>query len=187
MTAEITDFIKQRQAENPAIIEAYDLQCEIERREAELNALKEQYRSKMDEITNNDIRGRFFNVTELRPYREVNVQEIAERYPDAYENCKTLSNADIIAILESAEPNGKRGLIERIAENYPAAFRECVKINVGDIEKYFGKKNLKTLEGTGCIKTTYRAGKNTKILYIGDKLATPARAEIPAEIENKLY
>ena len=171
---EIKDIIAQRQAENPAIIEAYDLQCEIERKEAELNELKEAYRAKLDAITANDIRGRFFNVTELRPYREVNVTELRERYPDAYENCKTISNADIIGILESAEPNGKRGLIERIAENFPAAFNKCVKVNIGDIEKFLGKKQTKTLEGTGCIRTTYKAGKATKILYIGDKLATPA-------------
>ena len=174
---EIKDILAQRQAENPAIIAAYDLQCEIERRETELNALKAEYRERMDEIASNDIRGRFFNVTELRPYREVNAAELREKYPDAYEACKTLSNADIITILESGEKNGKRGLIERIAENYPAAFNELVKVNVGDIEKFLGKKQVKSLECDGCIRTTYKAGKYTKILYIGDKLATPAKIE----------
>ncbi len=170
---DVKTYLEQRKMENPDILVAYDLQCQIERLEKSLREHREEYDEIMNKLAREGVKGRFFNITELRPRREVDVNYVRENLPDAYEHCASLTNSAIIDILEGTNPDGKRGLIRSIKRLSPKKFAENAKINVGDIEKFLGKKLCQSLEGHA-IKTVYHAGKQAKILYIGDKIQVGA-------------
>ena len=180
MSSGIRTYVEQRQVENPEVIAAYDLQCEIERLERTLAEYREEYDEIMKHLAKEGVKGKYFNITELRPRREVDVDYVRENLPDAFDQCGTLTNAGIIDILESTTGDGKRGIVRMMRRLSPSKFNELVRINVGDLEKYLGKKILTSLEGKA-IKTVYHPSSKTKILYIGDKLAVGAGNNEPQE------
>ncbi len=180
MSFDIRIYSEQRKCEHPDVVAAYDLQCEIERLEKSLADYKEQYDDLMEKLVRDGIRGKYFNITELRPRREVNVEYVREHLPEAYDKCATISNSTIIEILETTTPGGKTGLIHTLKKLDPRKFNKNVKINVGDLEKFLGKKIVATLDGTA-VKTVYHPGSKTKVLYIGDKIAVGAGDNEPQE------
>ena len=180
MSSGIRTYVEQRQVENPEVIAAYDLQCEIERLERTLAEYREEYDEIMKHLAKEGVKGKYFNITELRPRREVDVDYVRENLPDAFDQCGTLTNAGIIDILESTTGDGKRGIVRMMRRLSPSKFNELVRINVGDLEKYLGKKVLAGLDGKA-VKTVYHPSSKTKILYIGDKLAVGAGGSEPQE------
>ena len=134
----------------------------------------------MKHLAKEGVKGKYFNITELRPRREVDVDYVRENLPDAFDQCGTLTNAGIIDILESTTGDGKRGIVRMMRRLSPSKFNELVRINVGDLEKYLGKKVLAGLDGKA-VKTVYHPSSKTKILYIGDKLAVGAGGSEPQE------
>ena len=180
LSSGIKTYVEQRKGEHPDVLAAYDLQCEIERLERSLAEYREEYDEIMGRLARDGIKGKFFNITELRPRREVDVDYVRENLPDAFDQCGTLTNAGIIDILESTTGDGKRGIVRMMKRLSPSKFNELVRINVGDLEKYLGKKVLAGLEGKA-VKTVYHPSSKTKILYIGDKLAVGAGNNEPQE------
>ncbi len=178
-SSDIRTYVEQRRMENPDVIAAYDLQCEIERLEQALADHREQYDELMEKLARDGVKGTFFNITELRPRREVDVNYVRDNMPDAFERCATLSNTHIVEILETTT-GGKAKLVQTIKRLDPAKFNECVRVNVSDLEKCVGKKALAELDGKA-VRTVYHPAKKSKILYIGDKIQVGAGDNEPQE------
>ena len=180
MSFEVRTYVEHRKNEHPDVLAAYDLQCRIEQLELSLADHKEQYNELMEKLARDGIKGKYFNITELRPRREVNVDYVREHLPEAYDKCATISNSTIIEILETTTPGGKTGLIHTLKKLDPRKFNKNVKINVGDLEKFLGKKIVAELDGKA-VKTVYHPGSKTKVLYIGDKMSIGAGDNEPQE------
>jgi len=179
MESDIKTYLEQRKSENPEIVAAYDLQCEIDRLEKTLAEYRAEYNEIMGRLAHDGIKGKFFNITELRPRREVDVDYVREKMPDAYDRCATLPNTAIVEILETTS-GGKAPLIQTLKKLDPRKFNECVRINVTDLERCVGKKTLTELDGKA-IRTVYHPAKTAKILYIGDKIRIGPGSNEPQE------
>ncbi len=176
---DIKQYISHRKSEAPEIIEAYDLQSKIEMTEKNLADYREAYDELMRKIAEQNIRGTFFNVTDLKPRREVNIDYVRENLPEVYERCATLANSAIVDILETTS-GGRANLIKTLKKLDPRKFNESVKINVGDVERMLGKRAVAEMDGTA-IRTVYRPSSKTRILYIGDKIRVGAGDNEPQE------
>lgn len=164
----IKQYLAHRKSEAPELVEAFDLQVKIEQLERNLAEYREALAEQLKIIAEREIHGTFFNVTDMRPRREVDVNYVREHLPEVFDRCATLSNAAIVDILETTS-GGRANLIKTLKKLDTNRFNESVKINVGDVERALGKRGAEKLEGTA-IRTVYRPSNQTKILYIGDKI-----------------
>ena len=176
---DVKQYIAHRKSEVPEIIEAYDLQSKIEMTEKNLADYREAYDELMRKIAEREIRGTFFNVTDLKPRREVNIDYVREKLPEVYDRCATLSNTAIVDILETTS-GGRASLVKSLKKLDPRKYNESVKINVGDMEKVLGKRRVAEMDGTA-IRTVYRPSSKTRVLYIGDKIRIGAGDNEPQE------
>ncbi len=178
---DLVEYKQHRELENPHVLEAYDLQCEIDRLQSELNSKQEKYTQILNSLTAEGIKGQYHNITEMRPYRYVNVEWVEKNLPEIYDETVTLSDKDIVEMMLHA--CSRKELLNRLQNINPKQFEALRKINVTDFDKACGgKTRSKKYEGTA-IGTLYKAGSKTRIIYIGGnmpQLKRPASDKLAA-------
>lgn len=167
---EIAQYTANRAAEVPLVVEAYDLQQEIARDEAELSKKRDRL-ADMYEYIRANLRPQYFSLTEMRPRRSVDPAALMREDPDAFAALSHLSDADILEYIALRTSRDRAFFESDFRESDPEGYLTKCRVNVTDLERRIGKKEVKLLEKSGAVKTTYSAGKNAKLIYIGDHIA----------------
>ena len=131
MTVPTLPEIRAGKPADPAYLEAWRLQGEIEAIEKDLEGKKARLGEMLTNLTG--IGDGVFRVVGLKTRRSVNAGWFEKNMPDVYRRCQYLTDAAIGRIIRGAYSEAE--VFEYCRDVNPAGFRDHVTIRLGDLTK----------------------------------------------------